>query len=729
MDRYNRISQSIFACLLLAMLLAVMGTASAHEVWLCTGMTTVTMPDTNEDIVMWGFAEDDDADLGNGCGNAPQVPGPRISVSPGDTTLTIHLANQLSEAVSIVIPGQVTSMTPVRNADGRVRSFTHETAPGTQQDYVWSSLTPGTYVYHSGSHPAVQVQMGLYGALTSDAVLGEAYAGVPYDNEALLFYSEIDPALHAAVAGGNYGPGTSTPSTINYTPRYFLVNGLPATGGTAPIDAGNAGQRSLLRFFNMGLKSHAPMLQGMHMSVIAEDGKAYPFAREQYSLMLAAGTTADAVITPAVNGNYPLYDRTLALTNGANAAGGLMSLLSVGVAVPPPPPAMDTVTVLRARFNNANSELRIWATSTDPAATLSVVDPNGGPAIVMSNYFTDAEVENGGYFREYVAGIVANPGSVTVTSSSGGSDMNAVPSTEPPVANADSYGVDEDTILNVPVAGVLANDLDGGWLLAGNALQAAVATPPANGVVTLAPDGSLSYTPDANFHGADSFTYTASAVNTTTGVVLDSSVAGTVDITVAASNDLPVAQDNAYAMDQNTTLSVAAPGVLGNDSDADTDPITAVLAVGPTNGSLSLTANGGFEYTPNTNFTGVDSFSYSANDGMGSGNIAVVSITVSAAANQPPVAVDDVASTTRNTPVDIDVLANDTDPDANIDPTTVNIVVQPKKGGMVSVNPVTGVVTFTPRLNFRGSDTFRYTVRDAAGAQSNRATVRVNVTR
>jgi VCBS repeat-containing protein len=727
MDRHNRISQSIFTCLLTA----VMGTAGAHEVWLCAGTTTVTMPDTGEIVTMWGFAEDDAlADLSDGCGNAVQVPGPRIIVPAGDPTLTIHLLNQLTEPVSIVIPGQVTAMMPVRNLDGRVRSFTHETPAGAQRNYAWSALTPGSYVYHSGTHPAVQVQMGLYGAMSNDSALGEAYAGVPYDNEVVMFYGEIDPAMHTAVAGGTYGPGpiTNTTSTIDYKPRYFLVNGMPATSTTAPIAAGGASQRTLLRFFNMGLKSHAPMLQGMHMSVVAEDGKPYPFAREQYSLMLAAGATADAIITPATAGTYPLYDRTLALTNGANISGGLMSMLSVGGVVTPPPPAMDTVTILRASYDTAITQLSVWATTTDSLATLNIVDPNGVADVAMT-YTPDGSVLNGGYFSGVVSGVTAAPVDVTVNSSSGGTDTNAVPSTEPPVANADSYGVDEDTVLSIPVSGVLGNDLSGGWVLGTEIMEAAVATPPANGTVTLALDGSFTYTPNANFNGADSFTYTATMMDITTSMVLDTSVPGTVDIAVASLNDLPIAQDNAYVMDQNTTLTVAAPGVLANDSDVDSDPITAVLVSGPASGTLSFSANGAFTYTPNTNLTGVDSFSYAANDGKGNGNTAIVNITVNAAANQPPVAVDDAAATRQNTAVGINVLANDTDPDANINPATVTIVTQPNKGGTVSVDPVTGAVTYTPRLNFRGTENFRYRVRDTAGALSNRATVRVNVTR
>jgi VCBS repeat-containing protein len=582
MDRYTNNARSILPCLALG-LMALTVNAQAHEVWLCSGATTLTMPDTGEVVSMWGFAEDDNNDLSDGCGSAPQVPGPRITVPPGDTSLTIHLANELPEPVSVVIPGQVTTMTPVRNSDGRVRSFTHETTPGGQQDYSWTNLSTGTFVYHSGTHPAVQVQMGLYGAVTADSGPSEIYDGAMFDNEVLLFYSEIDPILHAAVVTGNYGPGSIMTSTIDYQPRYFLVNGTPFSSATPPIAAGVAGETTLLRFFNMGLKTHVPVLQGMYMSVIAEDGKSYPFAREQYSVMLAAGSTKDALITPATTGTYPLYDRVLALTNGPNATGGLMSFLDFSATTTP---ALDTVTILRASY--VAGTMSVLATTTDPAATLSFADPNGGPDIAMTTYTPDGGALNGGYYSASVSGVVANPGSVTVNSSSGGADIGVVPSTEPPVANVDVYATDEDTLLAVAATGVLGNDLDGGWLLVGEGLQAAITTQPAHGTVTLAPDGSMSYIPNANYNGSDSFTYVASAVDTASGTVLDSSGPTTVDITVAAVNDLPVAQNDAYAMDQNSTLSIAAAGVLANDSDVDSDPFTAVLVAGPGNGTLSL---------------------------------------------------------------------------------------------------------------------------------------------
>jgi hypothetical protein len=102
----------------------------------------------------------------------------------------------------------------------------------------------------------------------------------------------------------------------------------------------------------------------------------------------------------------------------------------------------------------------------------------------------------------------------------------------------------------------------------------------------------------------------------------------------ATCNTPPVANNDSYSTTEDATLSVAAPGVLGNDSDAESDPLTAVLVSGPSNGSLTLNADGSFSYTPVANFSGSDSFTYLANDGQADSNVATVSLTVVSAADQ-----------------------------------------------------------------------------------------------
>ena len=106
----------------------------------------------------------------------------------------------------------------------------------------------------------------------------------------------------------------------------------------------------------------------------------------------------------------------------------------------------------------------------------------------------------------------------------------------------------------------------------------------------------------------------------------------TINVTVAGTNSAPVAADDSYTTDQGTTLTVAAPGVLANDTDADGDALTASLVSRPAHGQLTLNTNGSFDYTPAAGYSGPDSFQYAAYDGQVSGNTATVSITVNAAA-------------------------------------------------------------------------------------------------
>jgi VCBS repeat-containing protein len=193
--------------------------------------------------------------------------------------------------------------------------------------------------------------------------------------------------------------------------------------------------------------------------------------------------------------------------------------------------------------------------------------------------------------------------------------INAV--NDAPVAVNDSYSVNEDNMLNIAAPGVLANDTD----VEGNTLTAALVTGPAFGTLTLNSNGSFTYTPNANFNGTDSFTYRANdgAANSNTA---------TVTITVNAVNDAPVANPDTYTTNENTALTIAAPGVLANDTDIEGNPLTAVLVAGPVSGTLTLNSNGSFTYTPNAGFSGVDTFTYRATDGTNVSAPVVVTITV-----------------------------------------------------------------------------------------------------
>ena len=292
-----------------------------------------------------------------------------ITAAVGDN-LSITVTNELTVPVSLVIPGQVlsnnggpvwfadvahpyTSVTaigsrPTPNTVGdpedpaykyRVRSFSHETppgspgAPGAAATYTWNALKAGTYLILSGTHPSLQVQMGIYGVLVVKTG-GAPYAGIPVPaQEVTLLFSEIDPAIHNAADDALMVAVTPTiPSTNDYKPKYFLINGKAFPAGN-PIPIGAAGSTTLLRFANAGLDTYVPLLQSQYMQVIAEDGylKAANLRFNRYSVDLHAGKTFDALLTnPAAAGYIPLYDRRLYLSNASQAPGGMMTYLEVG---------------------------------------------------------------------------------------------------------------------------------------------------------------------------------------------------------------------------------------------------------------------------------------------------------------------------------------------------------------------------------------------------------------
>lgn len=284
-----------------------------------------------------------------------------------------------------------------------------------------------------------------------------------------------------------------------------------------------------------------------------------------------------------------------------------------------------------------------------------------------------------------------------------------------PVAVGENYQVEQEQTLVVNAPGVLDNDSD----LDGDVLTAVLGTPPSNGTVTFNVNGSFTYTPTANFFGVDTFTYRALDAS-------DESSLATVTITVTELNIAPTAVNDVYTTTLNTTLAVSAPGVLDNDTDANGDTLTAVLDTLPINGDLSLLANGAFVYTPTAAFTGTDSFTYYANDGVDDSNIATVSLNV-VVGNAPPVAISDQYTTTEDTALTVDppgVLANDSDPNGDELTAVLNT---PPISGSLSLN-LDGSFIYTPNINFVGLDSFTYFAADGQDNSLQPTTVWLTVT-
>jgi subtilisin family serine protease len=172
------------------------------------------------------------------------------------------------------------------------------------------------------------------------------------------------------------------------------------------------------------------------------------------------------------------------------------------------------------------------------------------------------------------------------------------------------------------------------------------------------------------------------------------------------SADAPVATDDTATTAEDTPVSVP---VLANDTDPNSDPLTVTSATDPLHGTTAVQGDGTVLYTPDPDYNGSDSFSYTISDGSHN-DTGAVAVTVTPA-NDPPVAIDDTAIATNGAPTNVTVLANDSDIDG--DALSVTGVTAPGHG-TASIEPDNSV-TYTPTGGYQGSDGFDYTVSDGHG--------------
>ena len=277
----------------------------------------------------------------------------------------------------------------------------------------------------------------------------------------------------------------------------------------------------------------------------------------------------------------------------------------------------------------------------------------------------------------------------------------------PPIALNDDYIVNEDNTLVITSAnlGVLANDSDPNDLPF--ELQETLLIQPQHGQLNLALDGTFTYIPNSNFFGVDQFQY---QIRNSANLVAQAFVT----IKVNPTADIPVALDDNYQTQEDIQLNVdSSNGLLINDVNFDDSNLTVntTPVSAPQNGSLVLAADGGFSYLPNTDFNGVDSFTYQVISGTGLTNTANVNISV-IPLNDVPVAVNDIATTNEDTQITVDVLANDTDSESDV----LSIIsVNLENGTAVIVNDKLDI---KPALNFFGDITVTYTITDSINAPS-----------
>jgi hypothetical protein len=532
--------------------------------------------------------------LGGGLGTtATLTPAPDHSNAQANTTWPIANAGQSGNP-----PPQ----------GKRVQSFSTEVAFGATASLTWTKPRAGTYLLESGTHPSIQVPMGLYGMLvvtqapTTDPTgkietgPGSAYVGVSaaaYDAEVALLFSELDPVQNSSVnsavntAGfsetmvwsgqpggcGNGSSPTCYPPAVNYRPLYYFINGVAfdksnastslfaaAPGTLAPASGPGS---VLVRMVNAGLRMHVPSIVGSQtgatavggFSLIAEDGNPLPgVPRVQSEVFLPAGKTYDVMVNGPATGTtaLPVYDRELSLSgNAIGRDAGMLAYISVNNSQLPAAPALQSAVANPDTYH-----------SVVPGNTLSISDPSKG--------------------------VIAN-------------DVNV-------------YGVK-------------------------------AATQPAHGTLVLSANGTFSYAPDPTWSATtsptitDSFTYQANANGPTATVTLNlAAVEGAGGIMIPSL---------AFTAKTATYINVPPPGVLSGAKDVAGYPLKVVTSsVAATGVSVAMQPNGGFIATVPQGMPGPYTFTFQAQNSQGTLSAAVMATITFPTANGPKVTVQDPASGT-----------------------------------------------------------------------------------
>jgi CshA-type fibril repeat protein len=352
-------------------------------------------------------------------------------------------------------------------------------------------------------------------------------------------------------------------------------------------------------------------------------------------------------------------------------------------------------TFIVASAEDGAGDVIVGGNGPDDTLDHDVLDLRGAGKVTIDK--TEDETDAGAY-----KGTVTFADGSTLTFSQI-EEILTDPQNEAPNAMDDTAVTDEDTPV---IIDVLANDTDPD----GDDLEVISATSP-NGTVEINPDGTITFTPDQDFNGPTTIEYTVSDGNGGTDTA-------TVTVDVNPVNDDPVAGNDSATTDEDTPVII---DVLANDTDVDGDDLEVIAVGDPANGTAEINPDGTITYTPDPDYNGPDSFTYTVSDGNGGTDTATVTIDVTPV-NDDPVAEDDAAKTPINMPVIIDVLANDTDVDGD----DLEVISATSPNGAVSINP-DGTITFTPDTDFFGETTIDYTISDGnGGTDSAVVTVLVN---
>ena len=437
----------------------------------------------------------------------------------------------------------------------------------------------------------------------------------------------LTPVLVAG-AGPSHGTVTVNPDgTITYTPELGYLGPDSFTyqasdGDLLSNEASTTVSVNVLNTAPVAVDDTAQLDEDASV-MIAVLGNDQDAELDQLSAELVTGPSHGAVVLNS-DGSFTYtpeadYFGDDSFTYTASDGGEVSNIATVSLTITPVNDAPTTAPVVLAALAEDNarviSQAELLSNAADIDSTsltatgLAITSGNGGLVDNLDGTWTYTPAQDDTTSMSF--SYTVTDGYLGIT---GGATLDLTPLNDAPVAVDDRFVGDEDSIF---IGNVLGNDYD----VDGDALSVTLLTTVTHGCMMLDADGVFHYRPTSDWFGSDSFTYRISD-----GLL---SADATVTLVVNPVNDAPLSADDSYTLLSGTPLLVTSDlGVLANDSDIDHDPLTAILVSGPTHGSLAFNPDGGFSYSPNTGYTGPDSFTYRTHDGMIAGNLATVSLTV-----------------------------------------------------------------------------------------------------
>lgn len=508
-----------------------------------------------------------------------------------------------------------------------------------------------------------------------------------------------DSLTYTVVSLPSQGILSGTPPTVTYTPTtgYSGSDSFTFKANDGTVDS--AAATVSITVTNTlpvasGQSISTPKVTPKSVTLVATDADGDSLS---YSIVTSPSNGAISGTPPSVTYTpNPGYGGSDAFTFKAYDGTGYSNIATVSVTVTNNAPIATAASFVAIK--NTNKAYTLAGTDVDgDVLTYSIVTAplHGSATPTAAGAATGTYAPTNGYCGSDSFTFKVNDG---VVASSAATESIMVDC--PPVATDQSVSTPKDTPKSITLA---ATDLEG------DSLSFSLLSGPMGGAsLSGAPAATWTYTPKTGYCGSDTFTWRANDGQANSGTA-------TVTITmVCAVNRAPVASNQAVTVAKNVGKSFVLAA-----TDPDGDALSYSLTTGPMTGaSLTGAPNAGWTYTPATGFSGSDSFTFTANDGAATSNVATVSLTI---VNQAPIATGQTISVTKNTIAAIALFATDADPGETL---TFAIVAAPTHG---TVSSGTGASrTYTPTSGYAGADSFTFSASDGT-TSSNTATISLNV--